>query len=147
MLGRLYDGQDCSAARALEEIGERWSILILRDALFRGFTRFSDFERSLGIASNILARRLDGFVAAGIMHRPRSRGDQSDYRLTKKGKDLAPVIMAMSAWGAKWIRPGRMVYGHAACPHHGLAALALHCSACGAPMQPSDIAVRPRAQR
>src|SRR5579872_3584133 len=54
MLGRLYDGQECSAAGALEEIGERWSLLILRDAAFRGFTRFSGFQRALGVAPNIL---------------------------------------------------------------------------------------------
>lgn len=61
---------ECSAARALEVVGESWSLLILRDALFRGYTRFGDFERSLGIAPNILAKRLEGFVAAGVSRAP-----------------------------------------------------------------------------
>ena len=67
VLGRTYEGQNCSAARALEVVGERWSLLIMRDALFRGMTRFSDFQRSLGLASNVLAKRLDGFVENGLM--------------------------------------------------------------------------------
>ena len=67
VLGRTYEGQNCSAARALEVVGERWSLLIMRDALFRGTTRFSDFQRSLGLASNVLAKRLDGFVENGVM--------------------------------------------------------------------------------
>lgn len=68
MLGKTYDSQVCSAARALELVGERWSLLIIRDALFAGSKRFNDFRR-LGIATNILTNRLDGFVAAGIMRR------------------------------------------------------------------------------
>jgi len=68
MLGRTYEKQNCSAARTLELVGERWSHLILRDALFRGMTRFSDFERSLGIAPNILTKRLEVFVAAALLN-------------------------------------------------------------------------------
>lgn len=147
MLGRLYDGQECSAAGALEEIGERWSLLILRDAAFRGFTRFSDFQRALGVAPNILAKRLESFVANGIMEQIPSRGDQFEYRLTKKGENLKPVIMALAAWGAKWVRPGRMVYAHGGCTHHGQVELAMQCSACGASVANSDIAVRPKAKR
>ena len=67
MLGRTYESEVCSIARALEVVGERWSVLIVRNALFAGSTRFSDFQRSLGIATNILQNRLDGFVAAGIL--------------------------------------------------------------------------------
>ena len=67
MLGRTYDTQNCSAARTLEIVGERWSLLIIRDALFRGMSRYSEFERSLGIAPNILASRLAWFVEAGLM--------------------------------------------------------------------------------
>ena len=87
MLGRLYENQDCSAARALELIGERWSLLILRDAMFGGFTRFSQFQKSLGIATNILARRLEDFVATGLMERrqPKASGEQAEYLLTQEG--------------------------------------------------------------
>src|ERR671932_699481 len=74
MLGKAYDDEVCSIARALEVVGERWSLLILRNALFAGSTRYSDFQRSLGIASNILTARLDGFVEAGLMRRPPAGG-------------------------------------------------------------------------
>lgn len=112
MLGRRYDNQDCSAARTLELVGERWSLLILRDAMFRGFTRFSQFEKSLGIATNILARRLDGFVAAGLMkrRRPKASGEQAEYMLTGKGLELKPVLIALTEWGDKWLRPGPVVF-------------------------------------
>lgn len=102
MLGHLYSGQDCSAARTLELVGERWSLLILRDAMFRGLTRYSDFMRTLEIAPNILAKRLAGFVEAGLM----TQSAEGEYRLTEKGLDLKPTIMALTAWGDKWVRPG-----------------------------------------
>ena len=108
MLGRLYDNQDCSAARTLELVGERWSLLILRDAMFRNYTRFSQFQKSLGIATNILAKRLEGFVAAGLMEfrRPGETGEQGEYVLTEKGLELKPVLIALTEWGDKWVRPG-----------------------------------------
>src|SRR5262245_37998072 len=107
MLGRFYDNQDCSAARALELVGERWSLLILRDAMFRNFTRFSQFQKSLGIATNILTRRLEDFVAANLMeHRqPSGSGETGEYVLTQKGLELKPVIIALTEWGDKWVRP------------------------------------------
>jgi DNA-binding HxlR family transcriptional regulator len=148
MLGRLYEGQECSAARALEEIGERWSILILRDGLFQGFTRFSEFQQSLGIASNILAKRLESFVASGIMQLMPLHGDQSEYRLTEKGKDLKPIVMACSAWGAKWVRPGRMIYGHGGCASCGQVELVICCPACGETrIAESAVEVRPRVRK
>jgi DNA-binding HxlR family transcriptional regulator len=112
MLGRLYESQDCSAARALEQVGERWSLLILRDALFGGCTRFSQFQKSLGLATNVLAKRLEGFVAAGLMERrqPGAAGEQAEYRLTQKGLELKPVVIALSEWGDRWVRPGPVVY-------------------------------------
>jgi DNA-binding HxlR family transcriptional regulator len=112
VLGRLYENQDCSAARALELVGERWSLLILRDAMFGGCTLFSEFQHSLGIATNVLAKRLDDFVDAGLMqHRlSRARGEQAEYVLTQKGLELKPVIIALTAWGDKWVRLGPIVY-------------------------------------
>jgi DNA-binding HxlR family transcriptional regulator len=112
MLGRLYETQNCSAARALELVGERWSLLILRDAMFGNLTRFSQFQKSLGIATNILAKRLEGFVEAGLMeHRqPGDSGEQAEYVLTQKGLELKPVIIALTEWGDKWVRPGPVVY-------------------------------------
>ena len=115
MLGRLYDNQDCSAARTLEIVGERWSLLILRDAMFRNFTRFSQFQKSLGLATNILAKRLDAFVAAGIMEhqQPGASGERTEYLLTQKGLELKPVIIALTEWGDKWVQPGPVVFQNA----------------------------------
>jgi DNA-binding HxlR family transcriptional regulator len=112
MLGRLYENQECSAARTLELVGERWSLLILRDAMFRNFTRFSQFQRSLGIATNVLAKRLEGFVTAGLMeHRqPGASGEQAEYLLTQKGLEVKPVIVALTQWGDKWLQPGPVVF-------------------------------------
>jgi DNA-binding HxlR family transcriptional regulator len=143
MLGRLYESQECAAAGALEEIGERWSLLILRDALFARLTRFSDFQRSLGIATNVLSKRLEGFVDSGILER--SEDDPQDYRLTKKGRALKPVVMAMSAWGEKWVRPGRMRYVHIGCPHDGALELAVRCKACDETIKGGAIGVHPKA--
>ena len=116
MLGRLYENQDCSAARTLELVGERWSLLILRDALFRNFTHFSQFQRSLGLATNILAKRLEGFVAAGLMdyRRPGGAGAHGEYLLTQKGLELKPVVIALTEWGDKWVRLGPVAFQHAA---------------------------------
>lgn len=109
MLGRLYESQNCSISRTLELVGERWSLLILRDAMFAGFTRFSQFQKSLGIATNVLAKRLEDLVEDGIMERRQEPGAQAEYLLTRKGLELMPVLMAMTEWGDKWVRPGPIV--------------------------------------
>jgi DNA-binding HxlR family transcriptional regulator len=105
MLGTMYEGQNCSAARALEVVGERWSLLILRDALFRGMTRFSEFERSLGVAPNVLAKRLEGFVASGLLKKHTDGDDAEHYRPTDKALSFKPVIVALTAWGDRWAAP------------------------------------------
>jgi DNA-binding HxlR family transcriptional regulator len=131
MLGNSYEGQVCSAARSLEVVGERWSLLIIRDALFGGVTHFSDFLRRLGLARNILAARLDGFVDAGIMERFSSDGSAyQEYRLTEKGRDLASVIIALTDWGDRWAAPnGRpIIYCHVDCG--GEVEQQLVCSKC-----------------
>lgn len=108
MLGRTYPGQECSAARALEVVGERWTLLILRDAMFRGHVRYSQFAASLGIATNVLAKRLDGLVAAGLMEARTTgpRADHREYHLTEQGLDLKPVVVALTEWGDRWLGPG-----------------------------------------
>lgn len=105
MLGRVYAKQDCSAARTLELVGERWSLLILRDALFRGYTRFSQFKDSLQIATNVLASRLAGFVEQGIFSVEENTGRKA-YQLTDKGRALVPVLMALTEWGDAWVSAG-----------------------------------------
>lgn len=119
MLGKTYDSQVCSIARALEVIGERWSLLIVRDALFAGATRYSDFQRSLGVATNILKARLNGFVDAGIMRRNRysERPELYEYLLTDKGRALAPALVALTEWGDQWATDGKppILYVHSEC--------------------------------
>lgn len=112
MLGNTYPGQACSAARALEIVGERWTLLILRDAMFRDYVRYSQFAESLGIATNILAKRLDGLVGSGLMEvrRPTARADHVEYHLTRKGLELKPVIVALTEWGDRWLGPGPVVF-------------------------------------
>jgi DNA-binding HxlR family transcriptional regulator len=147
MLGRLYEGQECAAASTLEIVGERWSLLILRDALFAGHTRFSDFQKSLGIAANILARRLEAFVAAGIMKAvpTSSHSNHFEYVLTEKGQEFKPVIVALTAWGDKWLAPGPIDYVHATCG--GIIHQHFHCEQCGADPPSAEVRVRLRQSR
>jgi DNA-binding HxlR family transcriptional regulator len=144
MLGKTYDSQVCSAARALELVGERWSLLIIRDALFAGATRFNDFLR-LGVATNILKTRLDGFVEAGIMeHRLTSRNpDHHEYLLTDKGRQLAPVIVALTQWGDRWAAPGGppILYVHSVCGDP--ITVQTTCAGCGQVHDPAEVHVRP----
>jgi DNA-binding HxlR family transcriptional regulator len=96
----------CSIARTLDLIGEWWTVLILRD-LFAGLSRYDEIQRNLGIASNILAARLKRLRDAGLVEREADPEDARRwcYRLTEKGRDLYPVLIAMMAWGDKWIAP------------------------------------------
>ena len=127
MLGHLYEREVCSAARALEVVGERWSLLILRNAMFAGHRRFSEFERSLGVAPNVLAKRLATFVDAELFE----LHDDGVYELTPKGLDLKPAIVALTAWGDRWARDemGRpVVYRHLGCD--GEVSLTMTCAEC-----------------
>lgn len=96
----------CPIARSLDEVGEWWSILILRDA-FRGLTRFDEFQRSIGLATNMLTRRLQSLVEAGLLERHpyQERPVRHEYRLTAKGRDFLPVVVALAAWGSRWTMP------------------------------------------
>lgn len=89
----------CPVARAMAVLGERWSILILREA-FAGTTRFDAFERNLGIASNILAARLAALVDHGVLERVPDGGRHA-YRLTERGRDVFPLYLAIRDWGAR----------------------------------------------
>lgn len=144
VLGKSYDGQNCSVARALEIVGERWSLLIIRDALFAGRTRFGDFQRNLGIAPNILTTRLEGFVAAGLMVRRlySEQPEHYEYVLTDKGLDLHPVVVALCAWGDRWEAPNGppIIYKHTECGHgvhqH------ISCPTCGEVTDAREVVVR-----
>ena len=96
----------CPIARSLERVGEWWSILILRDAL-HGLTRFDQFQKSLGIAPNMLARRLNALVDAGLLERRRysEHPPRDEYVLTARGRDFRPVLVALLAWGNRHFAP------------------------------------------
>jgi DNA-binding HxlR family transcriptional regulator len=145
MLGKAYDSEVCSIARALEVVGERWSLLIIRNALFAGSTRYSDFQRSLGIASNILKDRLDGFVEAGIMrrHRYSEQPELYEYLLTEKGRDFAPALIALTEWGDRWAAPDGppIRYSHTVCGSdvtHDVV-----CGTCGRVHDLAEVQARP----
>jgi DNA-binding HxlR family transcriptional regulator len=97
----------CSIAAALGEIGERWSLLIIREAIM-GSTRFDQFHQRLGVARNILTQRLATLVEQGVMTRAASPHNARihHYRLTPKGLDLLPVLAALMQWGDRWVHAG-----------------------------------------
>jgi DNA-binding HxlR family transcriptional regulator len=101
-----FSAQNCSVARTLSVVGEKWTLLVLREA-FYGVRRFSDFQANLGIARNLLTARLTTLVDHGILDRqayqePNSRARQ-EYRLTPKGRDLLPAIIALMQWGDTYL--------------------------------------------
>jgi DNA-binding HxlR family transcriptional regulator len=100
VLKRSYEGQNCSIARTLEVVGERWTLLIVRD-VFLGLRRFDQLKESLGVARNVLADRLGRLVAEGILERvPYSeRPPRFEYRLTAKGRELNVALTALRQWG------------------------------------------------
>src|SRR5919197_2064894 len=104
MLKRDYEGQNCSIARALEVVGERWTLLIVRDA-FLGLRRFEQFQESLGIARNVLTDRLNRLVEEGILERVRysERPERFEYRLTQKGRDLHLALAGLRQWGDRYL--------------------------------------------
>jgi DNA-binding HxlR family transcriptional regulator len=106
MQRKSFGAMPCPIARSLERVGEWWSILILRDA-FAGMTRFDEFQKSLGIAPNMLARRLTALVEAGLLERRRynERPPRDEYLLTRRGRDFRPVLLAMMAWGNRHFAP------------------------------------------
>src|SRR5215468_2964424 len=106
MQRKSFGRMTCPIARSLERVGEWWSMLILRDAL-HGFTRFDQFQRSLGIAPNMLARRLNALVEAGLLERRRysEHPPRDEYVLTARGRDFRPVLLALMAWGNKHFSP------------------------------------------
>ncbi len=106
MQRKSFDGMACPIARTLERVGEWWSILILRDA-FAGRTRFEEFQTSLGIAPNMLSRRLAALVEAGMLERRRysERPPRDEYVLTARGRDFHDVLLALLAFGNRQFAP------------------------------------------
>lgn len=102
MRHKTFENMDCAIARTLDEVGEWWSLLIVRDAL-HGLTRFDEFQQSLGISPNSLTRRLKELCDADLLarHRYQDHPPRDEYRLTDRGRDLQPVIEALGAWGRR----------------------------------------------
>src|ERR687885_670665 len=141
MLPRTYEGENCSIARALERLGERWTLLVLREA-FTGARRFDEFAERLGVARNVLTARLSLLVEEGVLERRRyqERPERFEYRLTDKGLDLFPVLVALMEWGDRWAGPAAgppLVVVHRACGHQS--APRLVCDHCGEPVTARDM--------
>ncbi len=136
---------NCSIARPLSVLGERWALLVLRD-LFLGRRRFEEFQESLGIASNVLSQRLATLVEEGIVERRRysEHPERFEYRLTEKGRDLQPVLQALRQWGDRYTAgpagpPVETV--HTTCGH--VYEMVPTCAACGEPVKPGELIARP----
>jgi DNA-binding HxlR family transcriptional regulator len=104
MQRKSFSGMNCSIAKSLEEVGEWWSLLIVRECT-QGASRFDEFQSRLGIARNILTARLERLTSLGILERfpLEDRANTDGYRLTKKGDDLYPVLIALMQWGDRWL--------------------------------------------
>ena len=133
----------CSVARALSAVGDRWTVLILREA-FLGVKRFELFRERLSIARNILTSRLQELVREGILERTRyqEKPERFEYRLTEKGIGLYPVLVTLMAWGDRWMcdemgPPVLLV--HKPCEHQ--MAPVLTCSHCGRLVSPREVGV------
>ncbi|MEU6828246.1 helix-turn-helix domain-containing protein [Nocardia beijingensis] len=131
----------CSIARTVDAIGERWTPLILRD-LFVGLTRFEDLRRDLGIASNVLAARLDVLREHGIVEKRayQSNPVRHEYLLTERGRDLYPVLAMLLTWGDKWLAdaegpPAVVVHRDCGRPTAGVVV----CRECGEPLTADNV--------
>jgi DNA-binding HxlR family transcriptional regulator len=133
--------QECSIERAMHVLGERWTFLILRES-FYGVRRFSDFQRNLGIARNILTTRLHTLVDAGVLERTPYRDDppRFEYKLTEAGRDLYPSIVTLMRWGDRYLNRENgppVVLRHNTCGHE--ADPLLVCSHCHEELQPREV--------
>jgi DNA-binding HxlR family transcriptional regulator len=143
MLPADYSSQNCSIARTLEFVGERWSMLIVRE-VFLGTRRFDDFQRRLGIARNVLQARLERLVGEGIMERElyQERPPRYEYRLSEKGRDLWPIIVAMLKWGDRHAAPNGppVILEHKGCG--GEIDDRRRCTKCGADLERGQVVAR-----
>lgn len=131
----------CSIARSLAVLGDRWTLMVLRNA-FLGIKRFDDFQTNLGVTRHVLAERLQRLVEAGVFAKVpyQQKPERFEYRLTEKGRDLYPVLLALVAWGDKWLDEGRgapLEYLHQPCGHKFRPTMV--CSECGEPLNPRQV--------
>ncbi|WP_136636855.1 winged helix-turn-helix transcriptional regulator [Pseudooceanicola onchidii] len=135
--------QSCSMARTLSVIGDRWTLMVLRDC-FLGVRRFDDFQRRLGVTRGILSDRLRQLTEAGVLDKVayQDRPPRHEYRLTRRGLDLHPVILSIVHWGDVHMagEAGRpILHRHKTCG--ALFDPVLSCSECGEPVRPHDVEV------
>ena len=141
-----WSGSSCPIARSLDVVGDPWTVLILRDAL-AGSRRYEHFRSSLKVADNVLSRRLQSMVEAGLLRRVPYRAEHRthhEYQLTEAGADLLPVLHALALWGEK----------HTTAPHQAVHLEIVHrpcgqasctadvCSHCGRPLLPAEVSWR-----
>ena len=132
--------RNCSVARTLEVLGDRWTFLILREIFF-GVHRFDLFQKNLGIARNILADRLKRLVAQDILERQQyqEHPPRYEYRLTERGRDLYGIILGVIRWGDRWLDDGAgapLLLHHVSCGHDLTSVTA--CAHCGEEVKPQD---------
>ncbi len=137
--------QQCTIARPASFLGDRWTLVILRQA-FNGVKRFEDFQSSLDVSRSLLAGRLAALVEEGILRREPYKDEvrtRDRYRLTEKGMDLYPVLIAVKAWGDKYMADeGRFVITrHRGCG--GETEIAVRCSSCGEELSARDVEAEP----
>jgi DNA-binding HxlR family transcriptional regulator len=145
MLPSSYPTQTCSIARALEVVGERWTLLVLREALF-GKNRFDEFREALGIAPNVLTIRLERLTEEGLLKRVRyrERPERFAYHLTPKGQELAPILLLLMKWGDRhYPEPDGppVITKHRDCG--GNVDASLRCDTCGAQVSVAELAIVP----
>ena len=138
---RDYDKENCSVGRTLEVIGERWTLLVLREA-FLGVRRFGELQRHTGAAKNILSDRLQTLVAGGVLERRlyEERPPRYEYRLTEKGLDLYPVLVSLMQWGDKYESDASgppVLMRHKGC--NEIVAPQLTCPGCGEAIRARDM--------
>ncbi len=144
MLPRTYDNQNCSIARTLELVGERWTMLVLREA-FLGRRRFEEYAERLGMARNVLSARLAHLVDEGVLEKVRyqDRPERFEYRLTAKGRDLWPVLSALRDYGDRHYAPDGppVLVTHRGCG--GELDDRRICRRCGAALELADVEAHP----
>lgn len=136
--------ENCSMARALAVLGDRWTMMILRDSFMR-VRRFDDFQKSLGIARRVLSDRLESLVGSGVLERVayQQRPPRYEYRLTPKGLDLYPVVLSMVHWADLYYAGEAgppVLHRHMGCGHDFRSVLT--CSECGEAIGPRDVSAR-----
>ena len=138
----MFDNSTCSIARALEVVGDRWTLLVLREAFKGRACRFDTLQKTLGVATNILSSRLKILVESGVLTKDmyQEKPQRFEYNLTDKGRKLFPIIMALMAWGDEFCAPASgptVLLIHRPCGQRTQPGV--QCTACGEPLKPEEL--------